>query len=321
MYLPGKDINGIVFLFFLFATVVAGTNSSKAQGCSDAGFCTIGSFKHEAGRASVQKDSGIKHRISFLAPFGMGDENVMVLTPALQYDYSLSDEFALQGRITANYANGNLGSTLGLGDIFLTGSYKPAHRSSWYVQTNVGVKIPLSSGNIKEDDRSLPMQYQSSLGTFDIIAGITVSNDDWQFSTALQQPFSGTNRNNFLPVYWDDPEAKNYPPTNDFRRKGDALLRIGKGFNIKKKVSVNTGLLGIFHLGKDEYTDANVSFEPIPIDGSEGLTLNITAAVWWQVNRKLRVGITGGAPVIAREVRPDGLTRSFVVAPEISWNL
>jgi hypothetical protein len=80
-------------------------------------------------------------------------------------------------------------------------------------------------------------------------------------------------------------------------------------------------LLGIYHLGEDTYADASTRDNAIPLEGSQGLTLHVTAVVLWQVKDKLRIGITGGAPVIARDARPDGLTRKFVLAPEIRWSL
>jgi hypothetical protein len=305
----------------LFLLPVILCKEMQAQGCSDAGFCTVGSFKHE-----MMMDTGTahgktsRHRISFSAPLGVGDESVFVFTPGIQYDFFASKRWSFQSKITANYASGNLGNAFGPGDIYLSSSYVFPHKKEWYVQALLGVKIPLHKSNLDENGKPLPMQYQSSLGTIDLIAGATFSNDDWQLSAAIQQPLSGINQNHFLPAYWNKPEAENYPPTNDLNRKGDVLFRVGKNFRLGESLFINAGILNIVHLGKDEYIDANISNEPIAIDGSEGLTVNITAAIWWQLNTKLRIGCTAGAPLAVREVRPDGLTRKFVVAPEISWS-
>jgi len=164
------------------------------------------------------------------------------------------------------------------------------------------------------------MQYQSSLGTIDIITGISITNTSWQFSVGLQQPVSGINRNNFLPVYWDTAEAGEYLPSNDFNRKGDVLLRGAYLFTVKQKFSFNVGLLGIYHLVDDTYIDANISSEPIAIRGSQGLTLNTTLAGFWKINKSISLGFLAGVPLVVRDVRPDGLTRSFVLAPEISFS-
>ena len=309
---------GIVLLF-LAPTITS--YDLQAQGCSDAGFCTIGSFKHEIMmNTGIEHPKTSRHRLSFSAPIGVGDESVFVFTPGIQYDFFASKRWSFQSKITANYASGNLGSAFGFGDIYLSASHVFPHKKEWYVQALLGIKIPLHKSDLEENGMPLPMQYQSSLGTFDLIAGATFSNNDWQLSAAIQQPLSGINQNHFLPAYWDKPEAAEYPPTNDLKRKGDVLFRVGKNFRLSESLVINAGLLNIVHLGKDEYIDANISNEPIAIDGSEGLTVNLTAALWWQVSPKLRIGCTAGAPLAARDVRPDGLTRKFVAAPEINWS-
>ncbi|CAN5674896.1 hypothetical protein BH10BAC3_BH10BAC3_19990 [soil metagenome] len=299
-------------------TCLTYVNKTSSQGCSDAGFCSVGALKHQQIAAIDDSIKG-KHQLSLVSSFGLGDEQVLVFTPALQYDYTASKKLSLQAKLTAGYASGNLGSAAGLGDIFLTGSYLFPLKKSWTITTTAGVKLPLNQSNLESDGRSFPMQYQSSLGTIDAIGGITLSNNKWQFSTAIQQPLSGINRNHFLPVYWDKEEAANYPSTNDFNRKGDVLLKLGRNFTVNKKLTINAGLLNIFHLGKDKYIDANVSNKPISINGSEGLTLNLTGACWWQIGNNLKLGITGGVPLVVRDVRPDGLTRSFVLSPQVGW--
>lgn len=291
------------------------TSTVLAQGCSDAGFCMIGNLRHLEENRSAQKQ-----KLSVLLPFGMGDENVLVFTPAVQYDHTLSEKWSVQGKVTANYADGNLGSAFGLGDLFLSGTRTHVGKNGWNASMTLGTKILLNLGNLEVDGKALPMQYQSSLGTVDLIVGFSLSNRSWQFSTGWQQPLSGINRNTFLPAYWDIPEAEEYPPSNDFHRQGDVLLRVGYNFTIRQKFSINPGLLGIYHLSEDTYVDGNLSNKPIAITGSQGLTLNATLVCSWQVAENVNIGFSAGTPLIVRDVRPDGLTRSFVLSPEIRWN-
>jgi hypothetical protein len=300
----------------LFFVCLFSANQAYSQGCSDAGFCTIGSIKpHESDSMQVKRQ-----KLSLLLGNGVGDENVYVFTPGIQYDNNLSQHWAVQARLTANYANGNLGQAVGLGDVFLTGIYTPANNSIWNLSFLFGTKLPLNSGDIRVENKPLPMQYQSSLGTIDVIAGITITNNKWLFATAIQQPVSGTNRNTFLPEYWQTPEADKYPPTNDFNRKGDVLLRVAYTITTPDNWKLNVGLLSIYHLGQDTYVDGNVSNDPIKIDGSQGLTLNGTAAAWFKINTKFTIGLSGGAPFVARDVRPDGLTRKIAITPELIFH-
>lgn len=306
-------INYIAFAcFFLLPGITA-----KAQGCSDAGFCTLGNLNLQKSESGMQKGS----TLSFILPVGIGDENVFVATPGIEYNNVFSSNWWVQAKLTANYASGNLGSAIGLGDVYLSGTYGFDPSASWKTSATLGVKLPLNLGNLKENGLSLPMQYQSSLGTVDLISGVAISNQKWQFAAGWQQPLTGINRNNFLPVYWNKPSAEVYPPTNDFNRKGDVLLRTAYTLSTPEKWSVTGGLLGIYHLGRDTYIDANTSAKPIAIEGSQGLTLNATAIARYQISNKITIGLSGGVPLVVREVRPDGLTRRFVIAPELIFKL
>lgn len=282
-----------------------------AQGCSDAGFCTIGALKqHGATNKQGQK-------ITLLLPIGLGDEAVFVFAPGIQYDNQLSARWAIQAKLTSNYARGNLGSAAGVGDVILSGTFMFPTKAKWATSFTLGTKLPLNQGDLKSSGQPLPMQYQSSLGTIDLITGFSVSNSQWQFSAGWQQPLTGANGNAFLPGSSTKPEAPAYPPSNQFNRKADVLARAAYTWTINDRMSFNGGLLGIYHVGKDTYI--NTIGNSLSIDGSQGLTLNATLAGWWIVNPKIRLGFTAGTPLLTREVRPDGLTRSIVFAPEISW--
>lgn len=301
----------LIFSLFAFESCLV-----YAQGCSDAGFCTIGSLSH-------QKEDSMKlgQKISFLFPLGIGDESVFIFTPAIQYDNQFSERWAIQVKITTNYADGNLGSALGPGDFFLSGIYTIKGKGNWVTSITLGTKLPTNSGNLKSGGRSLPMQYQSSLGTIDVISGISIGNNSWQFAMGWQQPVSGANGNNFLHEDWQDiPGAEKYPPSNDFNRRGDVLIRTTYSITLKRKFSLTPGLLAIYHLDDDTYVDRNISNEFIQISGSQGLTLNATLASSWMLSDKLVLGFSAGTPLIFRDVRPDGLTRKIVFAPELRWN-
>jgi hypothetical protein len=295
---------------FLLVAISFFVHEIQAQGCSDAGFCTIGNMNQH------NDVSAKKQKLTLIVSNGVGDENVFVFTPGIQYDNQLNKNWAIQAKLTGNYANGNLGTATGLGDIFLSATYSLNKKNNWQTSFLLGTKLPLNNSDIRFDDKPLPMQYQSSLGTADILAGVTFKNNKWLFATALQQPLSGTNRNTFLPDYWNTAAAKKYLPTNTFKRKGDVLLRAGYTIVEKNKLDINIGLLGIYHLGEDTYINGNVSNAAIALNGSEGLTLNGTAALHYAVNNKFSIGLSGGVPFVVRDIRPDGLTREFVLSPE-----
>lgn len=286
----------------------------KAQGCSDAGFCSVGNLSHSTAAGKQLS----KHYLKLALSAGVGDDDVFVLTPALEYGYTL-ERWQFSGKVTGNYASGRLGSATGPGDVFLSATYQLPVTQKWQTSFTLGAKLPLNQGNLKASGLSLPMQYQSSLGTVDLIAGIAVRRNRWSAAAGWQQPLTGINRNNFLPQYWSNGKANAYPPTNDFNRKGDVLLRTSYRFLKAKRLSFDGGLLGIYHLGEDTYIDANVSNKPISIRGSQGLTLNATGSIELTLNQHWSLGLMGGVPLVVRDVRPDGLTRSFVIAPQLVY--
>ncbi len=290
------------------------SKDAKAQGCSDAGFCSIGNIKLNP----LDIDSVRYQKINVGVSIGIGDESVIVTTPFIQYENKLNKHWIVQAKITANNASGSLSNTSGLGDVFLTGNYQITSKYKWESNLIGSIKFPLNQSNLSKDGKSLPMQYQSSLGTIDAIIGASITNQNWLFAAAFQQPLSGSNKNEFLPEYWTDESAKKFPPTNSFNRKGDVLGRITYNLKSSSKIKFSGGLLGIIHLGQDTYFNTKVSNNPIKLKGSKGLTLNATLGAWYLINKNIYLGIICGAPLIVREIRPDGLTRSFVFNPEIS---
>lgn len=286
-----------------------------AQGCSDAGFCSIGNL-------SLHKmDTKYQYNNEFSINFtvGKGDEDVSVITHAFRYKRTITADWYLEGKITGNTAKGNLGSAAGLGDIYLSSTYVLTSTNKWKFSGTAGAKFPLSSGNDKVNGLSLPMQYQSSLGTVDIILGAAAASKNWLFAFGLQQPVTKQNQNNFLPSLWkDNIAATKYLPTNNFYRKGDILLRSTYQTSTPSgKWNVNIGLLGIFHILNDTYTSLE-NTKPITLQGSQGFTLNVTTYIQYKLNQKVSFGLTGGVPFIVRDIRPDGLTRSWVVSPEVN---
>jgi len=295
--------------------LLVGVHESWAQGCSDAGFCTFGNLKHQS------TDSVRGGKVRVLLPFGLGDEDVRIFAPALQYEYQFSEKWGIQAKVTANSASGNLGTASGPGDIYLAGIYTAPISPSWRVTGMIASKLPLKKSSMEKNGMSLPMVYQSSLGTVDLITGVSFMNREWMFSLGWQQPLTGENNNHFLPAYWDSPEAEAYPPSNEFNRKGDVLVRMSYSLGISPVLLLQGGLLNIYHLGEDTFVDPASANQRMAIKGSKGLTMNVTGSAWLTVSSSVKVGVTAGIPFVVRDIRPDGLTRSFVISPELQWRL
>lgn len=281
----------------------AGVNSALSQGCSDAGFCSMSSFQPHSGDSLKQLKNQVKAGLSY----GQADHAISVAGIFLEYRRDLSNRMEVTLKLTSLSQNGDEYSGFGLSDVWLSSTY----RAGTKIKLTLGAKIPLTNANTKYEGIPLPMDYQSSLGTFDLIAGVGYEIGKLQLVAALQQPLT-QNSNQFLAeIYPENSGFRKFQSTNEYQRSGDVLLRISYPFSVGKKVILTPGLLPIYHLGNDQYNDLfNAERE---IKGSQGLTLNANLFADFQINSRNTLQLNAGMPLVVRDERPDGLTRSFVV--------
>jgi hypothetical protein len=283
-----------ILLLLLFAIPEA-----YSQGCSDAGVCTL---------ASPLKDSTVtnKNTIEVGYIFAKGYEDVVYNNGFINYGYSFPRKWAINAKVTYNQANGTFGTRGCLGDAFITANYT----NKLKISTLLGVKIPLNSANLKINGVPLPMDYQSSLGTFDAVAGIEYQYKKWNVDAGIQLPVFQSNRNS----YFDEYSASDiFPTTNLFRRKPDALLRGSYTINTNNlRWTFRPSMLAIYHFGNDTYV--NIFGKRQEIKDSKGLTLNASMVTHYKINSKHMVLINLSAPLVVRDIRPDGLTRSFIAS-------
>ena len=285
-----------------------------SQGCSDAGFCSLGVLKNNT------TATGKKYSIAIGASYGAGEQNTSSFNPYLEYAVKVGNHLSYQVKITSVYANGFLGSSFNLGDVFGFVNYTAKPKSINRVSFLSGIKIPLSYANDKnKDGKPLPLDYQSSIGTFDLIEGVNyIIREKWELNAGIQIPIIQKNKNTFFPDEYSYPPISNFPATNNFKRKSDALVRVGHYLYLKKSsITLKPNILAIYHLGEDSYENRFGKRESI--NGSDGLTINagIIASKRFKNNNQLE--IVAAAPFIVRDSRPDGLTRSFVVNIQYSF--
>ncbi len=275
-------------------------SNSFAQGCSDAGICSIGnSFQ------TTDKES--KNGIEAGTIFGTGEADVTYISPYLNYTRTINERLSLSSKITYSVTSGNFGQRGAFGDVFLIGNYnwKPKTNTQW--SSLLGFKIPFTSSNLKINEFSLPLDYQSSLGTFDLIAGLNLNYKKWDFNIAVQIPVFNNNKNSYFREFSN---TDDFPSTNLFERKSDALFRTTYTFQTAtKKFTFKPNVLFIYHLGEDSFENAFGDRETIK--NSDGLTINGNIIGSYAINTKNTIELSLAAPFVVREVRPDGLTRKF----------
>lgn len=302
-----------VFAIVTFVLV----DHSLAQGCSDAGVCTIHSIKNNA--EAHESKEGKKNDLAIGFGYGKGERSTNNFTGYLEYTRSFSNRTSVTGKIGYSVINGELANTAGLTDLFLSVNHTFDVKKKWQKSFVAGMKLPFDDADITKKGIHLPLPYQTSLGTTDLVLAINYNRKSFGATLALQQPLKARNENKFLPGdYPSAPVTLKYWPTNEFERKGDLVGRVSYRIKTGERFSIRPGLLGIYHLANDSYTDDNKIRRPIY--NSAGLTLNGNVFIDYRLKKGNGFELSLGAPFIVRDQRPDGLTRKFVASLEYQFS-
>lgn len=304
------------------ALLLVSSAEVNAQGCSDAGVCTAGPI----GEVPLLNDSTTtenepQHYARMTFSYAIGERSTTVLQVIPEVGLGITDRLDVQLRVPYMTIEGDLGSNSGVGDPVLTSSYAFIKEDHQRLDALIGVK--LNSGNANDPwegistsqvPRSLPMPYQTSLGTTDLLLGVNYRYKRWTGALAWQHVLVQENKNDYLHLNWlDNAVGRTYFESAGLERADDAVARLLYALPIGK-LTIQPGVLAILHMGKDT-RERPVDFftsERIAIEGSEGLTLNLTADLRYKLGRAWWLEASVGSPLVVREVRPDGLTRALV---------
>ena len=164
---------------------------------------------------------------------------------------------------------------------------------------------------------ALAMPYQTGLGTFDLILGVSYHYDMWRIGAGYQAILDDNNINRYLSSNGRNVSERAYFNSNMLRRGDDALIRLERSI-VWKKLDFSVGLLSIYRLQKDKIINAGGLTETLK--GSEGITLNLTAGMNYEISKQVDCYLLYGSPLIVRDVRADGLTREFVLSFGFQFN-
>lgn len=291
-----------IFNFIIISLIFS--NKMYSQGCSDAGICTLSFTKNNDSISS--KSNAVQ--VGYV--YGSGFEGVTYNNGFISYLRTINKKWNISAKVTYNQASGNFGTRGQLGDVFIISNYIHKINNQHILKPLAGFKIPFTSGNLKINDFALPMDYQSSLGTYDLFLGIDYQYKNWNFDTALQIPVLQTNKNSYFDEFSDSNE---FPTTNLFERKSDVLLRATYTLQTKNnKWSFKPNIMGIYHLGNDTYED--IFGQRQTIENSQGLTINAGVISNYNFSTTNSLQLNIATPLVVRDIRPDGLTREFVLS-------
>lgn len=305
-------------LFIL--TVIFVTQTANGQGCSDAGFCTMGAMKPDQ---HFSKKLNLKLRSMELS-FYRGSTTLTPIVKSVTADlnFSLNGKNTFQVKLPYQWVDGNLGSTKSLGDISFCYTRSLVTKEAYSINLSFGAKIPTNQSDkttiFEGVERPLPMYYQTSLGSYDGIAGVSVITRKWLFATGIQMAFT-SNNNQFLWSEWPSPplteEKKNYvdryPKAKELKRGTDVMLRVERNFRFSR-LNFSVGLLPIYRITHDEIAQADG--KRVKPDGTTGLALSGIATMGYSFSVSNGIKILVGRKITQRDDNPDGLTRHLVTS-------
>jgi len=304
------------FIFSIIASSLI-ISTSYGQGCSDAGFCTMGAMKPDQ---PFNKKMPIKLRsmeISFYRGKTTLSPKVYVATADMSFNLVDNKTF-LQVKLPYQAVQGNFGDTGSMGDISLCLTRNVYSSDKFDISASLGGKIRSNDANLKSDQGlSFPMYYQTSLGTYDFITGVSLVSKKWLFATGIQHPFNRT-ANTFtyerwVPVY-NNGEGEDYvleySPCYQLKRGTDVMLRAERNFRYAR-FNFSLGLLPIFRINRDEVTDPSTN-QRVKLAGTTGMAMSGIFTAGYSFDVKSGIRLLLGKKFTDRHVNPDGLTRETV---------
>ena len=284
---------------------------SYGQGCSDAGFCTMGALRPD--QAFNRRVQFRLRSVEFSQYLGKTRFKDFVHVSTLEATLGINDANAIHVKLPFQFVQGPLGTHGGLGDLSLSYTRTLVVKDDWQVQASVGTKVPLRQPNlVHESGLPLPMYYQPTLGTVDLIAGVSFISKEWLVATGVQHALN-PNSSDFLWAPWEGHPLRDviltYPQSNQVRRGTDVMLRVQYTLRLGNKYMF-VGALPIYRLAEDQIV--NPAGDLVSIAGSDGLALTGLLGGGYRFNT--RSGIKGllGMALVQRLKNPDGLSRKYV---------
>ncbi|HHZ66083.1 MAG TPA: hypothetical protein EYN51_11415 [Flavobacteriales bacterium] len=321
-------------LLSILLTLCLFFGKAAGQGCSDPGICTSGSLNAANTQDSTSRIdfteasfdellnatvASEKYRIGADFVYGIGDNRTAIYNLVLRFSIRVKERMLVNIKMPFAYISGNIGTTAGTGDLTLTIQNTFNSGKNINMAYTLGVIIPTNTANLKYKNEVMPMAYQSSLGLFSALGGLSFRYKQWAAVIGYQYSF-GSNSNGFLSEtvildsnaenFSDQQKRASYFSSQKLTRGSDLILRLERGFQIKK-LSIAIGVLPILRLSNSSIVDS--SGTTVTVLNSDGLTFNITAGLSYQLNNSTYIRLNYGSPVLSRKVRPDGLTRSSVI--------
>lgn len=280
------------FIIFVF---VGNFILTKSQ-CSDAGVCSV------SGQV-IDKESKNLFNISASYKFGLSgkEDDVKYHSFQLGAIYNLLEKTTLQLAIPYNIQSGPLGDVNGVGDLLISVTQNLFSNKKSSLSASIGAKLTAGDDN----KNSLPMAYQSGLGSNDFIFAVNYLYDNIGLGIGYQ--LAGGRNDNLIKL----------------KRGDDLLVRASYNFLLDKFI-ITPQLLFIKRLSKSNklIPEAMAPIDIyVDIPNSDQSQINLLTNVQYQINSSYSVFADFAIPFIKREINVDGLTRTFSASVGVMLNI
>lgn len=264
--------------------------------CSDGGVCSVGGH-------SMEKGDNNLFNISTSYKFGSSgkEDDVKYHSFQLGATYNVLQQTSLQLLIPYNIQSGLLGDVNGIGDLIISVNQNLLSDENNSLIVSLGAKL----GTGDDNKNSLPMAYQSGLGSNDVLIALNYSYNNIGFGVGYQ--LAGARNNNFIKL----------------KRGDDLLFRASYNITFDQFI-IMPQLLYIKRLAKSSIVNlmSMASLETyIDVENSDQTQVNLLTTFQYQINNNYTLAADFALPFIKREVNVDGLTRSFSASVGISFNI
>lgn len=308
-------------LFLLFPCL------AYTQGCSDAGFCTMGAMKPDQHLKKNRVAKLMSMEISQYVARTKFEDYIAATTIEANVSLGRGNKNMVQIKVPYMMTFNFLENSRGLGDISLSYTRPLLQKEKWQVSATVGGKIPTNRANKKTSEGlPLPMYQQTSLGTYDLVAGISLLSKGWLIATGLQLPLINTNKNEFTWAVWrkalpaEDARRLHQdqiPMSKDLARQADIMLRVERNIRFQR-LDWHIGLLGIYRLKEDIFTNGAGVRDIAP--DTKGLALSAIVGFTYHLSAKSALRVVYGDALRQRKKNPDGLSREQVYTVGCVYN-
>jgi len=282
-------------IFSLLILIFSGNSVLLIAQCSDAGVCSVGHIMDD------NKDNILNINLGYKFGSSGKEDDVKYHSFLLGAVYNVLEKTAFQMSIPYNIQSGPLGDVKGIGDLLISVTQNFISQNNSSLDASIGAKFATGEDNAD----NLPMAYQSSLGSNDILFTINYNYKNIGFGVGYQ--LAGERNDNITKL----------------KRGDDLLLRASYNF-LLDRLNITPQILFIKRLSESNIVNS-ASMAPmetyIDVENSDQAQLNLLTVIQYQIDNNYSMFADFAIPFIKREVNVDGLTRSFSASLGVQLNI